>query len=63
MAQKRTEADSPPRDMGKVPGHTPFLRQRVGPVAPKRRSSEGASTGRSAKSTAGGAAGQLTAKE
>jgi hypothetical protein len=63
MAQRRTEADSPPRDVGKAPGHTPFLRQRVGAAAPKRRASEGASTGQSAKSTAGGAAGQLTEKD
>ncbi|VTU16113.1 hypothetical protein H6CHR_00439 [Variovorax sp. PBL-H6] len=63
MVQRRTDADSPPRDAGKAPGHTPFLRQRVGTDAPKRRSSEGASTGRSAKSTAGGAAGQLTEKD
>ncbi len=63
MAQRRPEADSQPGDMGRAPGNKPFLRQRVGPAAPKRRSSEGASTGRSAKSTAGGAAGQLTAKD
>ena len=63
MAQRKTEADSQQRDIGKAPGNKPFLRQRVGPAAPKRRSSEGASTGRSAKSTAGGGAGQLTAKD
>jgi hypothetical protein len=63
MARRRTEADSPPTDIGKAPGNKPFLRQRVGAAAPKRRSSEGASTGRSAKSTAGGATGQLTPKD
>ena len=63
MTQRKAEADSQQRDVGKAPGNKPFLRQRVGPAAPKRRSSEGASTGRNAKSTAGGAAGQLTAKD
>ncbi|MGK6308684.1 hypothetical protein [Variovorax sp. DT-64] len=63
MAQGRTQADSPPRDIAKAPGNKPFLRQRVGAAGPKRRYSEGASTGRSAKSTAGGATGQLTAKD
>jgi hypothetical protein len=63
MAQRRTQADPPPRDIGTAPGNKPLLRQRVGADAPKRRSSEGASTGRSAKSTAGGAAGQLTPKD
>ena len=63
MVQRKADADLQPGAIGKAPGNKPFLRQRVGPTAPKRRSSEGASTGRSAKSTAGGAAGQLTAKD
>jgi hypothetical protein len=64
MARRRSPAAAAPaRVAGNGDGNAPFLQQRVGPAAPKRRSSEGASTGRSAKSTAGGAAGQLNAKD
>jgi hypothetical protein len=40
-----------------------LLQQRVPEPSGQSRTTEGASTGKSAKSTAGGAAGQLTAKD
>ena len=65
MARRKAEA-LPARQSRKpeaAPGHVPFLHQQVAPADPQRRSAQGASTGRRAKSTAGGAAGQLTAKD
>ena len=66
MARSKTEAAGARARASKreeAPGQVPFLRQRVGSSVPEPRSAEGASTGRSAKSTAGGAAGQLTSKD
>jgi hypothetical protein len=66
MARSKAEALPAARQGRKpqaAPGHVPFLHQHVARPDPQRRSAEGASTGRSAKSTAGGAAGQLTAKD
>ena len=66
MARRKAEAPPGGRRTRKpegAPGHVPFLHQHVAPADPHGRSAEGASTGKSAKSTAGGAAGQLTAND
>ncbi|MBT2321840.1 hypothetical protein J7E62_05640 [Variovorax paradoxus] len=47
----------------RAPAGDKLLQQRVPQPSGQSRTSEGASTGKSAKSTAGGAAGQLTAKD
>jgi len=65
LKDKMKELKSDPRVGDAVErGARPFLQQTVKRrVAPDGRSSAGASTGRSARSTAAGAAGQLRTKD